>query len=136
MQYTFILILMLSFSACTQPGGRIGVYFGSWILQEIKVDDIVDSNYKDQRPIILSFQSNIFNMAPADAKEIYGLWEEKGNYLILDGTHHAGVFPPYLKWGDEALVEMLILKKKHNRLVLQWTSPSGTIYQYDYKKEL
>ncbi len=133
-------ILLLMLSGCTQPGGNIGDYFGTWVIDTIEIDGENDAEYT--RPVMISFQSSIFVIAMADAAELYGTWEETDSHLnldghrVLDGEHDNAVYPPILGWGESGPVSLLILEKSSKRLTLQWQSPDHRIYTYYLRKAI
>lgn len=130
-------VIAMLLNSCTQPGGNIGVYFGSWVLESITIDGEDAPDYTI--PVCLSFQSNIFDMAMIDYPELVGVWEETDGYLTLtaekewqpEEIHH---YPPVMGWGDYGTVTLLILRKSDKHLDLHWTDPEGRVWKYYFKK--
>ncbi len=135
---TLSLILSTFLLGCTQPGGNIGHYFGSWILETIDIDgerlDAYDVNADNANPVFMSFQSSLFNMGLADGKEIYGRWETTDSTLRLQGDPSEGEFPAIMGFGNESDIVFKILSQDSKRLILQRTDGSGRIWTYEFKK--
>lgn len=132
-----VILIILSLCGCTQPGGRIGEYFGNWVLETITIDG--QNNEEYSRPVIISFQSSVFCIGIAEHSELFGTWEEKDGNLILTadlGSGSAMTYPPVLGWGDDITIELRILEKKNRRLTLQYASTNGTISIYRFRKAI
>lgn len=127
-----MLFISMTFQSCTQPGGYIGSYFGTWQLMELQKDGVADQNYN--WPLMLSFQSDLFDMAQADGPEIIGYWEESDSHLILDGSHNSGIFPAVTGFPPSGIVTLKIESMSGKHMTLSRIDEDGMVWTYLFKK--
>lgn len=77
-------LLGIGLSACTHNDGDIGVYFGTWKVEEITIDGVVDMDYQDN--LFFQFQSGVFCMRRVDEHHVatvsWGSWEEVSDNVL------------------------------------------------------
>lgn len=141
--FTKFLICMASVTAmiagagamtsCMQCNGYIGIWFGSWVVEEITVDGEPDPAYPPEaRRIFINFQGKVFGLAPMDMEYVMGSWEESGDNLVLHAAFNAiaDAWPPALGFGDSPDLTFRILKKDKKDLQLQLACPDGKVRIY------
>ena len=130
----FLLLSFFSLLSCTHPNGDIGSWFGSWLIEEVKADGVVQD---DGRQVVIAFQGKVFECAYAGDYRIYGSWQEEDGKLLLDASYGAGgtsVFPAILGFGSEQKISLTILSQDSKHMKWSWTSPSGVKYNYTLQK--
>ena len=72
-----IAILLPVIAGCTRNDGDIGTWFGSWKLERITIDGLIDEKY--QGDIFWQFQSSVFCMRKIlpynEHEERWGTWK-------------------------------------------------------------
>ena len=142
-------IALCLFASCMQHDGYIGKWFGSWYLEEMLVNGEIDEEYedfktRDDRQVMVNFQSQLFNMAYINSSEIYGTWDYTDEILTLNSSYNAGsgyqsdYFNPYPTiMHFPAGVEILqIPVTKQNGRTMQWqySDAEGNIRIYNFRK--
>ena len=88
-----ILTALLGLSGCMQHNGRIGDWFGTWKLTEIKVDGTADQTYDGN--IFFQFQTNVVRIVEVDVttsnayKDCFGSWSDDDATLVLNFSYTA-----------------------------------------------
>lgn len=147
-----LLILCLTlgfFSGCTQPDGKIGDWFGSWYLEEMMIDGETDEDYasnkqEDRLQVMISFQSNVFNIGYLNGSAIYGTWSYAGEILTLIAGYNSGsgynslYFNPYpiVMHFPAEIEELEITVTKLTGRIMQWqhTDTQGRLITYNFRK--
>lgn len=79
-----VALVGMALSACTHNDGNIGVYFGTWKVEEITIDGVADIDYRDN--LFFQFQSGVFCMRRVDEHHIaavsWGTWEEVSDNVL------------------------------------------------------
>lgn len=140
-----IAILLPVIAGCTRNDGDIGTWFGSWKLERITIDGLIDEKY--QGDIFWQFQSSVFCMRKIlphnEHEERWGTWKELGdNMLQLDFTHTDDSHPDgkelYTPWPEthitRGITELNVLKLEVDDMRLQYTADDGTLYIYFLNK--
>lgn len=131
---SFMLIVIMGLNSCTQVDGHIGVWFGSWALESIECEGEKDENFR--KDIIISFQSDIYNLCQVDYCELYGSWKEEGSVLTLTPAWGAATvkeWPSQLHWGTTQPCTFKILQREHKCLKLQLACPDGKVRVYTFR---
>lgn len=150
--FNIIILCLLAVicTGCTQPDGNIGDWFGSWYLEEMLIDGEIDSEYAEDKAsnerlqILISFQSNVFNVAYLNGSAIFGTWSYAGETLTLIASYDAGsgnvspYFDPYpivmhFPKGVEEL-EITVTRLESRRMQWQRIDPQGRLITYNFKK--
>ncbi len=132
-------------TGCTRNNGDIGLFFGSWLLTEIKADGTTDEDYAGNA--VWAFQSGVVKMTMVypwhETSGYFGTWSEHDGYLELDYTHssadmEAGTgdysFPPGLHLPAYGRVTMRIDRLTSKEMELSYSS-DGAEYTYNLKKQ-
>jgi hypothetical protein len=144
---TILVILLLSIcSACTQNNGDIGIFFGTWSVEEMTVNDVVPEDFTPGETM-WSFQSSIIyvqrNLGNHDYYSSFGTWFDHQGTLTLNFTHSdnetsAGegryLAPTWLGFNKNDITELKYVTSESRCMVLTWTNPEGDVYKYTLKK--
>lgn len=143
------VVMMPLLTGCTQPNGYIGNWFGSWYLEEILIDGEPDPEYgisisSETKPIMVSFQGKVFNMAYIDAFEIYGSWVYAGETLTLNASYDNGSgsgasyftpFPVAMHFPKGVdVIEVTVTKLEKRVMQWQYVDPEGQLLTYNFTK--
>ena len=129
------LTLLLTLGACTRNHGDIGIWFGTWHVENISGadSDAPDGDY------FFQFQSKVFRVScVGDHEEViesYGTWDESedGNTLTIsfpDPTVHYVHMP-----GLETVNHFTITRKSSREVTFTKTDMLGDNYTYHLKKQ-
>ena len=143
----YLLLIMaglFGLSSCTQPDGNIGEWFGSWHLEEIKINGETDEAYAAKANIMINFQGKIFDLAYIDGTEIYGQWSYAGEVLtLIAGTYGSGVdfphlfnpFPLPLHFpADVEQIEITVTYINGKTMQWQYIDQNGRLITYNWRK--
>ena len=128
--------MMLTIGACTRNHGDIGIWFGTWHVENITIGGTavnVEGDY------FFQFQNKVFRVSQVTAREqaveSYGTWEENEDANTLTVTFpDANVY--YIDMpGLEARNEFVIQKRSHGQLELTRVMADGTTCVYALKKQ-
>jgi hypothetical protein len=149
-----LLMLIALLTSCTRNNGDIGKWFGTWQVNQITVNGVVDSNY--QRNIFLKFQNSVVELVQVSTREAdhervhhWGTWAETDGILTLDFTYSDDVYPseigadgrgiyaplPELHLPSAAISALVITESKGNTATLRYNSDDGVVYTYSIKKQ-
>lgn len=141
-----IIICCLGHTSCMQHDGYIGNWFGSWHLEEMLIDGVPDAAYQEDEShqIMVSFQSDVFNMAYIDSAEVYGLWSYEGETLtmiadIRNGNEFISTlldpYPVLMKF-PKGVAEIEVTVVEINKRTMQWqrVDPEGHLITYNFRK--
>lgn len=137
------IISLLLFSQCTQPGGYIGDWFGSWHLESIEINGETDEDYKGN--LMVSFQGKIFDFGYLDSVEIYGTWSYAGEILTLIAGYDAGTgsnmnhlfnpFPTSMHFPAEVdQIEITVTHIGSKTMQWQYIDQNGQLITYNFRK--
>lgn len=144
-----LLIIALTFNACTHNNGDIGELFGTWKLQSITIDGEIDSSYEDN--VLWKFQSSVMCMIRANDSthnrlESWGTWSYANDdtLLELNFTHTDNDNPkpgstkysplPETHLPKSTIFTLDIIKLNSSEMILIYHSIEGKEYQYKLKK--
>ena len=130
---TIICAMMLMLGSCTRNHGDIGIWFGTWHVEQITADGTpinVEGNY------FFQFQSKVFRVSKVyghdQLVESFGTWEENDDKMTI-------TFPdPTVYYID------MIGLEKHNdftittssrEITFTKTDAAGTTFAYHLKKQ-
>ena len=128
--------MMLKLGACTRNHGDIGIWFGTWHVENITIGSApvnVEGDY------FFQFQSKVFRVSQVTAHEqvveSYGTWEESEDGTTLTVTFpDANVF--YIDMpGLEARNEFVIQNRTHGQMELTRVMSDGTTCVYTLRKQ-
>lgn len=82
--YIILLFILLTLGSCTRNHGDIGIWFGTWQVENITIDgkpENVEGNY------FFQFQNKVFRVSRVsgheDLVESFGTWEENGDKMTI-----------------------------------------------------
>ena len=82
--YIILLFILLTLGSCTRNHGDIGIWFGTWQVENITIDgkpENVEGNY------FFQFQNKVFRVSRVsgheDLVESFGTWEENGDNMTI-----------------------------------------------------
>lgn len=151
---SLVMILAFAMTGCFQNDGYIGVYFGSWVFEDITVDGepLVNPATGEEynHHLMISFQSSFFEIATAGGGDgIQGIWEENGNTIQLHGAEETasarypdpenpeatiGEFPWQLGFGHSLIEVLDIVSKSKKRMVWTHVDEQGRLWRYSLRK--
>lgn len=144
-----LISLAISFNACTHNNGDIGDLFGTWKLQSITIDGVIDTTYQDN--VLWKFQASVMSMIRANDKdhtrhEGWGSWEYANDetQIIVDFTHTDNDHPnmgsdkysplpeTYIPKASISILD--IIELDNSKLTLRYISNKGIEYVYKFKR--
>lgn len=148
-RFIVLLIIALTFNACTHNNGDIGGLFGTWKLQSITIEGEIDSSYDNN--VLWKFQSSIMSMIRANDSthnrlETWGTWSYANDdtQLELNFTHTDNDNPkpgstkysplPETYLPKSTIFTLDILNLNGSEMVLLYHSTDGKEYRYKFKK--
>lgn len=136
-----LILAVAAMSGCTHNNGDIGPWFGTWKLNEISVDGVVDTDYADN--VLWKFQTEIICMLRVEPRhtrtEAFGTWEQNGNSLILSFTYNddkgTTQYEPLPETGiPYGITELAIDRLTGSELQLTYHATDGSVYKYKFTK--
>ena len=148
-RFIALLIIALTFNACTHNNGDIGDLFGTWKLQSITINGETDAEYHNN--VLWKFQASIISMVRADDNthdkfESWGTWSyaNDDSQIVMNFTHtdNDNVKPGSAKYSPLPETHLpggtsftLDIKKLNgSEMTLCYTSNEGIKYVYQFKK--
>ena len=134
--YILSVIAVLLLSACTRNHGDIGIWFGTWHVEQITANGTpvnVEGDY------FFQFQSKVFRVSQVYGHEqmvaSYGTWEESddGSKMTVsfpDPTVYYIVMP-----GLEDYNDFTITSKSSREVTFTKSDKTGTAYAYHLVKQ-
>lgn len=147
--HSLLLAVLLIFAAgCTTNNGDIGPYYGSWNIEKITIDGVEQTSWKsDGTWTVWSFQNDIIEVMRGDAlqdtEKRYGTWEQKGDMLELNFTHHDDKFsdenymygaPTWIYMTTGIINSLHIDNISSKNMSLTLTDPEGRKIVYTLRK--
>ncbi len=134
-QIFLVAAMVLMLGACTRNHGDIGIWFGTWRVEQITVGgmpDPVDGDY------FFQFQSKVFRVSRVygheQLVESYGTWEESEDGRLTVTFPDNSVF--YIEMpGLEVRNEFVVQKSSGRQLVLTKVLADGSSCIYLLKKQ-
>ena len=131
---TIICTMMLMLGSCTRNHGDIGIWFGTWHVEQITSDGTpvnVEGDY------FFQFQSKVFRVSKVyghdQLVESFGTWEENKDRMTItfpDPTVYYIVMP-----GLENHNNFTITTTSSREITLTKTDAAGTTFAYHLKKQ-
>ena len=134
--YTISLIALLLMASCTRNHGDIGIWFGTWHVEQITANGTPENVEGDY---FFQFQSKVFRVSQVygheQLVESFGTWDESedGNKITIsfpDPTVYYIVMP-----GLEAHNSFTITTTSSRDVTFTKTATDGTTYTYHLKKQ-
>ncbi len=134
--YIISLFILLTLGSCTRNHGDIGIWFGTWHVEDITIGEApvnVEGDY------FFQFQNKVFRVSQVygheQTVESFGTWEESEHGSTLTVTFpDPNVF--YINMpGLEDRNEFAIVKRGHGQLELTKVMADGTTCVFDLKKQ-
>ena len=132
--YTISLIALLLMASCTRNHGDIGIWFGTWHVEQITAAGTpvnVEGDY------FFQFQSKVFRVSQVygheQLVESFGTWSEDGSTMTVDfpdPTVYYIVMP-----GLEAHNAFTVTTASSHDVTFTKTGTDGTTYTYHLKKQ-
>ena len=134
--YIISLFILLTLGSCTRNHGDIGIWFGTWHVEQITANGTpvnVEGDY------FFQFQSKVFRVSQVYGHEqmvaSYGTWEEsdggrKMTVSFPDPTVYYIVMP-----GLEDYNDFTIISKSSREVTFTKTDETGTAYAYHIVKQ-
>lgn len=144
-----LIVIALSFNACTHNNGDIGDLFGTWKLETITIDGEKDSSYQDN--VLWKFQASVINMVRAndtthDRSESWGTWSYANDdtQILLNFTHTDNDNPnqgsnkysplPETYLPKARISTLNIVELNGKKMTLIYRADNGKEYIYYFKK--
>ena len=135
LSYIISLIAVLLLASCTRNHGDIGIWFGTWHVEQITASGApvtVEGDY------FFQFQNKVFRVSQVygheQLVESFGTWEEhdggKMTVSFPDPTAYYIVMP-----GLEAHNDFTFTTASSHDVTFTKTNADGTIYTYRLKKQ-
>ena len=132
--YIISLLIVLLMGSCTRNHGDIGIWFGTWHVEQITADGNpvnVEGDY------FFQFQNKVFRVSQVyglnEMVESFGTWSEDGNTMTVDfpdPTVYYIVMP-----GLEAHNSFTVSATSSSEVTFTKTNADGFIYSYRLKKQ-
>ena len=132
--YIISLFIVLLMGSCTRNHGDIGIWFGTWHVEQITADGNpvnVEGDY------FFQFQNKVFRVSQVyglnEMVESFGTWSEDGNTMTVDfpdPTVYYIVMP-----GLEAHNSFTVTTSSSHDVTFTKTNADGFIYSYRLKKQ-
>jgi len=132
--YIISLLIVLLMGSCTRNHGDIGIWFGTWHVEQITADGNpvnVEGDY------FFQFQNKVFRVSQVyglnEMVESFGTWSEDGNTMTVDfpdPTVYYIVMP-----GLEAHNSFTVTTTSSHDVTFTKTNADGFIYSYRLKKQ-
>ena len=132
---TIICMIMILLSACTRNHGDIGIWFGTWHVDQITAGGVpinVEGDY------FFQFQSHVFRVSNVSAHEqvveSYGSWQEnEGGKMTIDFPD-ASVYYIVMP-GLESHNDFTVTTTSSSDVTFTKTDTNGTLYTYHLRKQ-
>ncbi len=140
----FILCLCLTAFSC-QNEGYIGKLFGSWVLEEMTVDDVVIPLPSEAEAALLSMHGRFalfaLDYGMQQDTHVFATWTREGDLLVFDFAHSdygnepgTGSYTPPSWLGFNRLQEpVTITRLDRNHFDFVRVADDGSIYYYKFK---
>lgn len=138
----FVLLWVAVAAACTN-NGDIGPYYGTWTLDRMTLDGVMDEDYG--RNISWAFQNNVLRITVVsvhhDEDAHFATWKETGSGHVLqvnfqnsaDGIPpgEAGYAPPpQLHLPKNRIIDFDIVKMTGSKMHLRYVTDDGVTVDY------
>jgi hypothetical protein len=137
MKKTLFIISVLSvlvLASCTRNHGDIGIWFGTWHVEQITADGTPKNVIGDY---FFQFQSKVFRVSQVygheQLVESYGTWDENGDRMTVsfpDPTTYYIDMP-----GLESHNDFTVTTTSSREVTFTKTDANGTTFAYHLKKQ-
>ena len=137
MKKTLFIISVLSvlvLASCTRNHGDIGIWFGTWHVEQITADGTPKNVIGDY---FFQFQSKVFRVSQVygheQPVESYGTWDENGDRMTVsfpDPTTYYIDMP-----GLESHNDFTVTTTSSREVTFTKTDANGTTFAYHLKKQ-
>ena len=135
LSYIISLIAVLLLASCTRNHGDIGIWFGTWHVEQITA---AGNPVNVEGDYFFQFQNKVFRVSQVygheQLVESFGTWEEQdGGKMTVsfpDPTVYYIVMP-----GLEAHNEFTVTTTSSREVTFTKTSDDGIVYSYHLKKQ-
>lgn len=130
------VVAMLVFASCTRNHGDIGIWFGTWHVDQITASGTpvnVDGDY------FFQFQNKVFRVSNVgdheQVEESYGTWDESEDGLKMTVSFSdPTVFYIYMP-GLETNNAFTVTRTSSSDVTFTKTDAEGTLYTYHLRKQ-
>ena len=131
---TIICTIMILLSACTRNHGDIGIWFGTWHVEQITAGGTpvnVEGDY------FFQFQSKVFRVSQVYGHEhlidSYGTWEENGDKMTISFPDPSTFY--ITMPGLESRNDFTVTTTSSREVTFTKTDATGTTFAYHLKKQ-
>lgn len=143
-----MLLTGAAVAGCADNNGDIGLWYGVWALESVKVNGTPDTSFdNDGSWTNFQFQNNIVcisrNTALHEKTECWGTWRQQDDRLLLDFGHHDGANPPgtgiyaapgWIFMTSGTVNSLQIIQAAGKSMTLAMTAADGRQIEYRLKK--
>ncbi len=131
-----MMLFLSTLSSCVHNGGDIGIWFGTWHVESISIDNAPLASYEGN--VFFQFQSKIVRMTVEEKYgnfgDSYGNWEEQNNQLVI--KFNDPNLPPKDVPGIDVENRFSIVSRSSSTLTLTSTDKEGHNYSYKLRKTI
>ena len=131
---TIICVILLILGACTRNHGDIGIWFGTWHVEQITADGTpvnVEGNY------FFQFQTKVFRVSKVyghdQLVESFGTWEENDDKMTITFPDPTVYYIDMI--GLEKHNDFSITTTSSREITFTKTDAAGTTFAYHLKKQ-
>ena len=138
--YTLVIMVasMLAMTSCTHNNGDIGMWFGTWHVEQVDMDGSPIDGYMGNS--FFQFQSTVFQLRYTDElhteMQTVGRWEDLGNEINVTFPDERLVWVHLygIDMSKDAVNRFKVESHSGKDLVLTLPSTNGHTYRYHLKK--
>lgn len=129
---------MLSMTSCTENNGDIGMWFGTWHVERIDMDNSPIDEYNGND--FFQFQSTVFQLRYTDdlhaEMQTTGRWQDNGKEIVVTFPDEklVWVFLYGIDMSKDASNHFKVESQNGKEMVLSLASTDGHTYRYHLKK--
>ena len=132
--YIVLLIAVLLTASCTRNHGDIGIWFGTWHVEQITADGTprnVEGDY------FFQFQSKVFRVSQVYGHEqlidSYGTWDENGDKMTISFPDPSTFY--ITMPGLESRNDFTVTTTSSREITFTKVDAAGTTFAYHLKKQ-
>lgn len=129
---------MFAMTSCTQNNGDIGMWFGTWHVEQIDMDNSPIDGYMGTD--FFQFQSTLFQLRYTDdthaEKQTVGRWQDNGSSIDVTFPDEklVWVFLYGIDMGKDAVNHFTVEQLTSKEAILALKATNGHTYRYHLKK--
>lgn len=129
---------MFAITSCTQNNGDIGMWFGTWHVEQIDMDNSPIDGYMGTD--FFQFQSTLFQLRYTDdthaEKQTVGCWQDNGSSIDVTFPDEklVWVFLYGIDMGKDAVNHFTVEQLTSKEAILALKATNGHSYRYHLKK--